>query len=503
MEAAPHDGEGAVGGVDRAFTITAGGPPALTARQRQQARAGDPPAPAAAAPWEAAARLLTLRAYPALYPGEPEDLRLRRAAAFQRCWAALEGRMQAVLEGTDAAVCASLLDLARRRHLAPPAAAALPRHGLHRVPTGLVLAGGVNSADHVATFPGLAAHLRGAGCHVALLQPACFAQGVGAALNTALRQLSGLADSQADQFAALAAWYRDEVGTGGGTVAGGGAGADVHASAPQREDGGAEDEDAGGGAEDEDAGGGADSGGDAEDEVEAGSDGAGAIAPAARRRLRSHAAAAAQQQQQQQHGPPASRPVVLVVEGAEGIDPGCLADFISTLSEGYPALPATLVLGLTTTAAALHAALPSRLLDCALDCHHFNLVGAAAPAVPCARLVRQQGRCVQRLLRVRWRAGDAAAPTAPPAAHAPPRAALLWRPLAAATPRPRLYPPSTHPTSHPPTHPPTRPRSPPPWCGWRRWCATSSWAPGRACCWTGRWWAPCGTASCCTTSARG
>jgi hypothetical protein len=53
-----------------------------------------------------------------------------------------------------------LLAFARKSHRVPDAAAQLSRDGYHRLPTGLVLAGGVNSADHAQTFPSLVEHLR-------------------------------------------------------------------------------------------------------------------------------------------------------------------------------------------------------------------------------------------------------------------------------------------------------------------------------------------------------
>lgn len=126
--------------------------------------------------------------------------------------------MQATLEGTDRQVFGDLLCFAKERHPDPEAAVRLSRDGYHRcadvralgaaaadvhmggllvwwpdgrtgvlcmtkmpkaglktrsalppslpglppgrVPTALVLAGGVNSADHTSTFPNLAKHLR-------------------------------------------------------------------------------------------------------------------------------------------------------------------------------------------------------------------------------------------------------------------------------------------------------------------------------------------------------
>ena len=48
------------------------------------------------------------------------------------------------------------------------------RHGMERIPTGLVFANGVHSADHTGAFSALKRYMEGRGCKVALLSPSCF-----------------------------------------------------------------------------------------------------------------------------------------------------------------------------------------------------------------------------------------------------------------------------------------------------------------------------------------
>lgn len=315
---------GANRALESAFAVLNEGPPPMTARQqktkKEQSRS-----------WEEAGRQLMLEAFPRIYAQESEASRIERAEAFDTCWGVIEQHVQSAMESTDARVFASLLELAQRSHALCLQEANLLRRGLHPIPTGLVLAGGVNSADHVRTFPNLAAHLRQAGCYVALLPPSAFARSLAEALNSALRQLSGMGETSADQFEALAAWYAEEVGSG------------LPTATPPEAHPSAEDGDANGS-----------------------------------RRLRARpmqeAAVVATQDQVANRG----RPLVIVVESTEAVQPGTLEDLVSVLSEGYPRFPVTLVLGLTTTAAALHAALPSYLIDRALECHHFNLATAMA-----------------------------------------------------------------------------------------------------------------------------
>lgn len=330
----------------------------------------------AAAEAAAVERQLVLGAWPALYSGESEELRLARAAAYDRCWGALAGSIQVrrrscgavcrtavlrlgastcaparvlgpsprtpaslphthththrlaahthpqeTLEGADAGVFRGLLDLARASHVPPgsaaaAAAAAGPEFaaGCQRLPTGLVLAGGVNSADHCRTFPHLAAFLRQHGCYVALLQPASLGRSAGDALGEVLRQWSGLGASKAEHVEALAAWYADETGAG------------LEAAAPaaqqqteqQRRQQGEEDES--GGDEDEDA---ADGG----EECVAGRVVAGRLL---RQRPAAGAAAAGPSDAQLAAR---QRPLLVVVEGTECVDLQALRDFITLTSE--------------------------------------------------------------------------------------------------------------------------------------------------------------------------
>lgn len=200
---------------------------------------------------------------------------------------------QETLEATDAEVFQELLRFAQQSHRPPaPRAAGLPEFaGCQRVPTGLVLAGGVNSADHCHTFPRLAAFLRQHGCYAALLHPHSLGKVPGDAIGEVLRQLSGMAASKAEHMDALRQWYQDETGAGrqqAAAAAGGEA-----AAAP---------------------------GGDQQ-------------ARGLRQRPAAAAAAgcatAAQLASRQ-------RPLVVIVEGTESVDEKCLRDFILTASEVSP-----------------------------------------------------------------------------------------------------------------------------------------------------------------------
>jgi origin recognition complex subunit 3 len=191
----------------------------------------------------------------------------------------------------------ALLSFAQQSHQAPSpastaATAAFPDHaGCQRLPTGLVLAGGVNSADHCRTFPNLAAYLRRHGCYVALLQPHTFGKGPGDAIGETLRQMSGLTESRAEHMAALQQWYRDETAAG------------AAGPAPAAE----------------------------EDQVEAAA-AAGGSKPEARH-LRQRAPAGGRPAATAQQLANRQRPLVVIVEGTESVDCHCLRDFILTASE--------------------------------------------------------------------------------------------------------------------------------------------------------------------------
>eukprot|EP00887_Chlorella_sp_A99_P005249 scaffold1.g5249.t1 len=296
-------------------------------------------------------RELLLRAQQPLYDGEPEATRLARAEAAARCWDALSQRIKATLEGTDAQVFQQLLDFAQQHHRAQggarPAAGA-PGAGAaaagaepeddaayEQVPTGLVLAGGVNSANHARTFPNLVAHLRAQGCYAALLQPAGFGHSPQEALNALLCQLLGRA-TRADAWAALAAWYADQTGT------------DAHAAKqpppPQQQEAGAAAAPPRGG-------------------------------PQLRERHGDASVASTISEAQLANR---GRPVVVVVEGTEGVDVACLRAVIRTISLGRREVPITLLLGVTTNAEAVDDMLLSEITDRCMTTQHFKLATAMA-----------------------------------------------------------------------------------------------------------------------------
>lgn len=164
------------------------------------------------------------------------------------------------------------------------------------MPTGLVLSGGVNSADHCHTFPRLISFLRDAGCYVALLQPASMGRVPGDALGEVLRQFSGLADSGAEHWDALAEWYRAST-----------AGAEAAAA-------------------------GDDSGDEQQEEPEAEEEGSRHEARHKRQRGAARGAAA-DVAAAVEAAERAARPLVVVVEGTEGVHVQCLRDLILLASE--------------------------------------------------------------------------------------------------------------------------------------------------------------------------
>jgi Origin recognition complex (ORC) subunit 3 N-terminus len=150
---------------------------------------------------ERAGRDLLLAAYPPVTPGETTQRRLERAAVCEEClnrlqvsiavrrqpvlvrsMLSLRGRrsmggappqnlesspphtMQEAVAATDIAVFKDLLQYVRHAHQSSrQLLAATPRFGRagkRPLPAGLVLAGGVNSADHAQTFPALETFLK-------------------------------------------------------------------------------------------------------------------------------------------------------------------------------------------------------------------------------------------------------------------------------------------------------------------------------------------------------
>lgn len=205
--------------------------------------------------------------------------------------------MQVTLDQTDEAVFHDLLQFARQHHRAPGTRppAAMQR----RLPTALVLAGGVNSADHCTTFPNLAGFLRRSGCRAALLSPATFGRFPGDAVGEILRQLSGRADSREELLDDLVHWYREETGV------------------PPPEDPfhpfqAAQPATTA-----------------AAEAADPGESAASGHADADARQLRARGAARPTPAQQAAR----AQPLVVVVEGTEGVDARCLRDFIACASE--------------------------------------------------------------------------------------------------------------------------------------------------------------------------
>lgn len=316
----------------------------------------------------AAHNSLRLAAFPETFASDPPEQRLARMEAWEQCWGALAQHIQEVLRGTDAAVFQALLEFARSSH--PAASITIPGFpgagvGCQRMPTALVLAGGVNSADHSSTFPSLAAHLREQGCYVALLQPHSFGKAPGDVIGEVLRQMSGLTASKAEHMAALVQWYQDEAGDGTlpapreqldapeavpeAVPAGGSA---TQPRKPRQEEAADEEE-------------------EAEHQEEAGQQ---SLTQQARK-LRSRLPAAAQGEAELQEAA-RRRPLVVILEGTESADVQCLRDFILTASEAYHEVPLTLMLGLTTSADALHDLLPSEVTDRCMDLQHYKLASA-------------------------------------------------------------------------------------------------------------------------------
>lgn len=236
--------------------------------------------------------------------------------------------------------------------------------GCQRIPTGLVLAGGVNSADHGRTFPSLADFMRQQGCYVALLKPEHFTRGPGETAGEVLRQFSGLADSRAEHFAALKAWYEDEAGS-------------VEELAQQAQQAQQADQQ--------------------EQQAEAGGGGKGdgralrqRPAPAEQA---AEAALAAEQAANRQ------RPLVVIVEGTEGVDVQCLRDFIlvaSEVSRGWCWFGWLFVVVFAAAGAyvsGLNAAANCRALHCTAAVALPRLASGVPAAMPACSTVRQSAAC--------------------------------------------------------------------------------------------------------------
>ena len=135
--------------------------PALSPPQRQGGRAAKAP-------------VIQGRHLPLILPDEGPGPGMSRLAAYQHCWKTTQERFEAVLRDNHAAAFAAVTEV-----VSSTTWRGGPRAGSdttpaseqqQRLPTALVLAGGVNQADHSETFTALTAHLAAHGCCPALLR---------------------------------------------------------------------------------------------------------------------------------------------------------------------------------------------------------------------------------------------------------------------------------------------------------------------------------------------
>lgn len=304
-----------------------------------------------------------LASFPALMENDTEECRLQRADAMETCWSALESLIEDCLENIDTKTFADILQLAQRSHVTPKRATKLPRYGMHRIPTALALAGGTNAADHTRTFPALSNFLKSQGCYVAHLKPSLFTRSLGDGINEIFKQLTGLQHSTVASFDGILAWYEDELAlnvnieTDNLSIHTGKKGLE---SIQLKQNEGENDVETNPGDDPDD--------------------------PRAKLRSRSVHSMRKNECETSTNAKNCAinsrinrgRPIVIVVEAVETLPGDHLEDLIFLLSEKWPMFPATLVLGVTTTAAALDTVLPSEILDQCLQCHHFNLSTAVA-----------------------------------------------------------------------------------------------------------------------------
>ena len=87
-EEGPEGGGALAAGADKGFTLEHKPPPTAAAPGPRKGREAAGPTA------EELERRRLLAAHPALYAGEPEEVRLRRASAQAACWGALSARIE-------------------------------------------------------------------------------------------------------------------------------------------------------------------------------------------------------------------------------------------------------------------------------------------------------------------------------------------------------------------------------------------------------------------------
>lgn len=294
-----------------------------------------------------------------------------RERSFGAAWAATLRRAHRAVVAADAEPVAAAAEFIVESHEASLPTARAWRAGdasLLRgpVPLAVLAACGACPADRAGAREGLARALRRRGARVALLEPADFAaSGAAGALEAALARLAApgeLGDprTSAGPLEDLVSWsartFRVEDDDGDDGDGDGGSGAEL-VRAPEEA---AWRESKRRGPEPDPAG-----------RRTRGADGR-AIAPA-QRRLRSASASQATGEAIPRVALPPLPVLSVLVEDAEAIDPGALADLVRLLSECRGAAPVALALSLMGSAVALDAMLSCEVLDRTAACVAFSL----------------------------------------------------------------------------------------------------------------------------------
>lgn len=158
-----------------------------------------------------ATREADLSTFQPLWNGESEEQRARRLDAYTATWDSLERRLKEVNAAATAKTFEELAEYATQRHYGQHRS---PQPGgLRALPTALAVAGSITAGDHAETFKCLTSGLRARGFYAALLGSEELSAGssLAPALSSVFRQFSGIKDSTASDMQALLAWYSDEL----------------------------------------------------------------------------------------------------------------------------------------------------------------------------------------------------------------------------------------------------------------------------------------------------
>ncbi|KAK9859302.1 hypothetical protein WJX84_000662 [Apatococcus fuscideae] len=339
---------------------------------------------------------LLLRAFSGTSASCSKDQQASRLSAARANWAHLEQQHQGALEHVNAEALRSIISHAVDAH---EAQRQMPRAGGAQriISTVYALAGGISTCDQANTFGLLQHMLHQQGCYAALLQPSAHGGKfhTGACFRRILQQFSFLEGQLSGDMLALLDWYEEEMAglqPAAHTAATTGAGSDDMTSplkrlgltTPKRPRRSARN-DASAQSPDEHACASGSPSSPAATSCEGGQPGLitspmGRLGLASPGSLKQEAAALVR--------PPRERPLVLLLEHVEGMDPGLLHDLITLLSESHADLPITLVLGLSTSPAILDQLLPGPCLAL-LQPQTFPLASAPArvDALLCATLL--------------------------------------------------------------------------------------------------------------------